>query len=191
MKSETSLPAKPITFLKSIHTSQLHFSIIQFEKVSTNFSRIQWFRFILCWTFVEWTKCTQTQHADCRQLHWDVRQQNPGNDNIIMHCIAWATNCYTRLWSEWTNNAIWIWTAATENPSMLERSEPSAQSIQNTGKNFGSKRYSRRTWRELQPPITGAVGTVTDIEAPDIPQHNWRIRDTTYDVGWKYILLRW
>ena len=114
-------------------------SIIEIEDVSTNFSKIQWLSFILSWTIVQKTQSTQTKHADCPQLHRDVRQQYLEIDNIIIHCIAWATNRYNRLWFEWTNNAIRIWTAATKYSTKPEQFEPSAQSNQYSGNNAGSK----------------------------------------------------
>ena len=92
----------------------------------------------------------------------------------------------------WTNNAIWIWTAATDYSTKLEQSQPAAQSIHYPSNNGGSKPYSRRTWRKLQHPITGAVGTVTDIDGPDEPQDHRGMGDTRHDDEWHYTLLfRW
>ena len=100
---------------------------------------------------VEWTKSAQTQHADCPQLHRNVRQQNPGNDHTIIHCNAYATNRHNWLWIDWNNGIIWIWKAATDYSSKLERFELAAQSIQYPSNNGGRKPYSTRSWQKLQP----------------------------------------
>ena len=52
-----------------------------------------------------------------------------------------------------------------------------------------AERYDER----FSPQTTGAVGTVTGIDAPDEPQHNWGMGETTYDNGWSYIwyILLW
>ena len=105
--------------------------------------------------------------------------------------MAWATNRYNRFWFDGTKDATWIWTAATDRSSKFEWSEPTDQQIQEPRKTGGSKPYSRNAWRKLQLPITRAIGTVTDIDAPDEPQHNWGIGDTTFYDGWQYILLWW
>ena len=133
---------------------------------------------ILSGRFVLWPKSAQSKHAGCPQFHKDVRQQHPRIDNTIIHCIAWATDYYNRLWFELTNNAIWKLTAAPDYSTKREWSEPAAQSI------GGSKPFSRKVWWKLQPIITGAFGTVTDIHAPDKPQHKWRMGDASHDYGW-------
>ena len=103
MKNEISLPAIPFTFCNQYLIFSCILTTIKVEDVSTNFSRIQLFRFILCGTIVERTQSTQTKHADCPQFNTDVRQQYSGHDNNISHCIVGATYRYNRLWFKWTN----------------------------------------------------------------------------------------
>ena len=97
-------------FLKSVYSFGCTLSIFKVEDVSTNFSRIHWYRLVLCGKLVQSPKSTQTKRADCPQFNRDIKQQYPGSDNNIIHCIAWTINRYNWLWFQWTNNAIWIWT---------------------------------------------------------------------------------
>ena len=64
-----------------------------------------------------------------------------------------------------------------------DQSEPSIQSIQHPGNNGGSKHCRRWLWWQLKPTTTGAFRTVTDIDAPDERQHDWRMGDSWQDDG--------
>ena len=97
MKMNYHYPHYPITFERQFLNTQLQFLNHQTENVSTNFSWIQRFGFVLCGAIAGWSKAAQTQHASCPQLHRDVRKQYPTDDNNIIHCIAWAKNRYNRL----------------------------------------------------------------------------------------------
>ena len=59
------------------------------------------------------------------------------------------------------------------------------------GNHGGSELYRRWVQWELQPTVTGAFRTVTDIDAPDERQHNRRMGDASHEDGRQYILLWW
>ena len=75
MKNEFSLPAIPITFWWQNLKFSCILSFFKIEDVSTNLTRNRWFRLIFCWTIVQWPNSLQTKHANCPQLHKDVRQR--------------------------------------------------------------------------------------------------------------------
>ena len=77
------------------------------------------------------------------------------------------------------NKAIWIWTAAPNHSTKLERFEPVAQSIWHPGNN--GKPYRGWQWQQLQTAVTGAFKTVTDIDAPMNMStfDNWETSHTT------------
>ena len=105
MKSKVYLPTIKITFRSHYHIFSCILSFNEIEDVSTKFSTIQWFRLILCGTIVQWPNSTQTKHADFPQFHRDVRQRNPVNCIIIIHCIACTAVCHNRIWFKRTNKA--------------------------------------------------------------------------------------
>ena len=115
----------------------------------------------------------------------------PRNDFNIVHCFERTTDFDNRLWFQWTDNAIWIWTAAPNYSTKIERPEAAAQSIQHLRYNGGSKPCRMWLWQELQTTITAAFRTVTDVDAPDEHQRNWRIGDASHDDVWYYNQLRW
>ena len=71
------------------------------------------------WNSRPMTQVYPNKHADCPQLHRIVRQGYPENGINIIHCIAWATNRYNRLWFVGTNHATLIWMAPPVIPPSL------------------------------------------------------------------------
>ena len=100
---------------------------------------------------------------------------SPVYDNISIFCVARATNFTI----EGINDALWMWTPAAEYFTLLERFD---QPVQYFGNNGSSTPYSRRAWQKSQPPVTGAVGPVSDIHTPEEPQYDRRLENSAnYD----------
>ena len=114
-------------------------------------------------------------------LHTAIRSYRKGGKYNLLRRFSGATLGYHRLGLKRTYISLCIWHSTLNSTAQPEWLQLAAQPLQCVGYLGRRSTRSRR-----QPPITGAVWSVSNLNALNDFEHYWRLGDSTYNHRRQY-----
>ena len=108
-----------------------------YRYVSTIYPWLQRFKRSFCESVFERAKPSQIDYPEYVQLCGLIRSYFQKNDYHINREFSGAEYCNNWIGLKRADNSIWLWKAATHNPTQSQRPKPAPYPIQHPGNNGG------------------------------------------------------